>query len=98
MTEVISIIAIIVTVLNLIALFVCISKVKKYQRMYESSLAKFNNTANVKDKFVDLFARLDDVEQKCKDTENVIKEYEEVLGTAIKKIGLVKYDAYDEMR
>lgn len=81
---------------NFITLFIYVNKVKKYQKMYETSLAKFNNTANVKDKFVELFSRLEETEKKCEETKEYCNEMQEKNKTAIKKVGLVKYNAYDD--
>lgn len=72
------------------------NKVKKYQKMYETSLAKFNNTANIKDKFVELFSRLDDTEKRCEETKEYCNKMKEIIDTSIQKVGLVKYNAYDD--
>ena len=71
MENVLIIICFVLILINFVVLYIYMNKVKKYQKMYETSLAKFNNTANIKDKFVELFSRLDDTEKRCEET----KEY-----------------------
>lgn len=94
--NVLAVIGIIIGVINIAVLVLCISKVSKLKKMYDTTLAKFNNTANVKDKFVDLFARLDEVEQKTVDTKVYCEDVEKSMSVALRKTGLVKYNAYDE--
>ena len=64
--------------------------------MYETSLAKFNNTANIKDKFVELFSRLDDTEKRCEETKEYCDKMKDIIDASIQKVGLVKYNAYDD--
>lgn len=96
MENVLAVIGIIIGVINIAVLAVYVSKVSKLKKMYDTALAKFNNTANVKDKFVELFARLDEVEQNSKDVKVYCENIEKSMSVAIRKIGLVKYNAYDE--
>lgn len=96
MENVLAVIGIIIGVINIAVLAVYVSKVSKLKKMYDTTLAKFNNTANVKDKFVELFARLDEVEQKCVDTKDYCENIDKSMNVAIRKTGLVKYNAYDE--
>ncbi len=96
MENVLAVIGIIIGVINIAVLLVYVSKVSKLKKMYDTTLAKFNNTANVKDKFVELFARLDEVEQKCVDTKDYCKSIDKSMNVAIRKTGLVKYNAYDK--
>lgn len=94
--NVLAVIGIIIGVINIAVLVLYISKVSKLKKMYDTTLAKFNNTANVKDKFVELFARLDEVEQKTVDTKVYCENIEKSMSVALRKTGLVKYNAYDE--
>lgn len=96
MENVLAIIGIILGVVNLIVLILYIDKVSKYKKMYDNSLAKFNNTANVKDKFVELFDRLETVEKKCVDTKEYCDTLESNMSSTIRKVGLVKYNAYED--
>lgn len=96
MDNVLIIVCFALVLINFVFLFIYFNKVKKYQKMYENSLAKFNNTANIKDKFVELFSRLDDTEKKCEETKAYCDNMKEIVDTTIKKVGLVKYNAYDD--
>lgn len=96
MENVLAVIGIIIGVINIVVLAVYISKVSKLKKMYDTTLAKFNNTANVKDKFVELFTRLDEVEQKTTDTKVYCENIEKSMSVALRKTGLVKYSAYDD--
>lgn len=96
MDNVLIIICFVLILINFIVLYIYINKVKKYQKMYETSLAKFNNTANVKDKFVELFSRLDDTEKRCQETKEYCDNMKDIIDTSIQKVGLVKYNAYDD--
>lgn len=96
MENILVIICFVLILINFVMLYLYINKVKKYQKMYENSLAKFNNTANIKDKFVELFSRLDDTEKKCQETKEYCDNMKQIVDTAIQKCGLVKYNAYDD--
>lgn len=96
MEKILIIVCFVLVLINFIILFIYSNKVKKYQKMYENSLAKFNNTANIKDKFVELFARLDDTEKKCEETKEYCENMKEIIDDTIKKVGIVKYNAYDD--
>ena len=96
MDNILAIIGITIGIINLFLLVIYINKIAKYKKMYDASLAKFNNTANVKDKFVELFGRLETVEQKCLETKEYCDKLEENMSSAVRKVGLVKYNAYDD--
>lgn len=94
--NILAVIGIIIGVINIAFLALYINKVSKLKKMYDTTLAKFNNTANVKDKFVELFARLDEVEQNALDTKVYCENIEKSMSVALRKTGLVKYSAYDD--
>lgn len=84
------------TVLNFIMLVINTMKVKKYKKYYEKTLAKFNSHENIKDEFQSIYDRLNEVEKVSKDTTETVNIYIDKLKSNISKIGLVKYNAYDE--
>ncbi|MBR5227069.1 MAG: DUF4446 family protein [Clostridia bacterium] len=96
MDSIVAIVSICLCLINLVVLYIYTSKVKKYQKMYEDTLSKFNNTANVQDKFCELFARLAETEEFCEETKKFCEKVLGNLENTIKKVGLIKYNAYDD--
>lgn len=86
----------VVTILNFIMLILNNLKVKRYKEYYEKTLAKFNSHENVKDEFQSIYDRLNEVEKSSCDVLETVRMYSEKSKSNIKKVGLVKYNAYDE--
>ena len=84
------------TLINLILLIINNIKVKKYKVQYDKTLAKFNSTENIKDEFESLYDRLNEVEKASSEMVECVNNFSEKIKANIQKIGLVKYNAYDD--
>ena len=90
------IVMVIITIINYILLMISNKRVKKYKKQYDECLAKFNSRVGIRDEFTSLYERLKTVEDICKSTVDTSMETKELLRADIQKLGLVKYNAYDE--
>lgn len=95
-TNVLIIILSVVTLINLILLAVNNIRLKKYKKLYEKALAKFNSTENINDEFNSLYERLNEAENKVHSSVEGVDMFGEKLSNNVQKIGFVKYNAYDE--
>lgn len=86
----------VVTVLNLILLVINNLKVKKYKELYDKALSKFNSHENIKDEFITLYERLNNVENASKATVDIVNNFSDKIRSNVQKIGFVKYNAYDD--
>ena len=86
----------VMTIVNFVLLIVNNFKVKKFKKLYEKALAKFNSSKNVKDEFQTIYDRLNEVESISRDTVNTVNKFEEKMKNNLQKIGFVKYNAYDD--
>lgn len=84
------------TIANLILLLINNVKVKKYKKLYEKALAKFNSHNNVQGEFNTLYTRLNEVENKSDNTVDIVNNFSEKMKNNVQKIGFVKYNAYDD--
>lgn len=84
------------TILNLVLIIINSKKIQKYRKHYEKALAKFNSRENIMDEFNSIYERLNSVENISKDVIDKVDTYEQKSKSNIQKIGLVKYNAYDE--
>lgn len=96
MEKIIGIISLIIGIANIVLLYIYIRKVNKYQKMYESSLAKFNSTENIKDTFQGLFEKLDSVSNEYSSIQERCNELSKRIDSNISKTGLIRYNAYNE--
>lgn len=85
-----------ITLVNLVLLIINNKKVQKYKKYYEKALAKFNSYENVGDEFNSIYDRLNSVENISKEVLGTIDTYDQKAKSNIQKVGLVKYNAYDE--
>ena len=84
------------SIVNFILLLINNSRIKKYKRYYEKTLAKFNSHENVNDEFNLIYDRIRNVEELSKNTIEIVDKFEEKIKNNVQKIGFVKYNAYDE--
>lgn len=85
-----------INTITLILYLRCNKKIKKSNSLYEKTLAKFNSTENINDEFISIYTRIGNAEKVAEDS---IKKYEELIEKnkmMINKIGLMKYNAYDD--
>lgn len=71
-------------------------KLKKEVKQHDDILHKFNSTENINDEFISIYTRIGNAEKISAES---IKKYEELVEknkSKINKIGLIKYNAYDE--
>lgn len=85
-----------ITSINFILLLVNNSRVKKYKKLYEKALAKFNSKQNIEDDFETLYDRLNEVENISKETVERVDNFRDKMKNNVQKVGFVKYNAYDE--
>ena len=95
-TNILLLVLFVITVVNLILLFVNNYKVKKYKDLYDKALAKFNSHTNILDEFNSIYSRLNEVENKANNTMDSVNNFNEKMKSNVQKIGFVKYNAYDE--
>lgn len=95
-TNILIIVLSIVAVANFVLLIINNIRVKKYKNMYEKTLAKFNSHENVQDEFVNLYERLNKVEEITHNTVDTVNNFSEKIKSNVQKVGFVKYNAYDE--
>lgn len=86
----------IAAIVNMVLLIINNVKVKKYKELYEKTLAKFNSHENIKDEFNSIYTRLNEVENISNYTVDTVNNFSEKIKSDVKKIGFVKYNAYDE--
>ena len=51
----------VIAIVNMILLIISNAKVKKYTKLYEKALAKFNSRENIQDEFNSIYTRLNEV-------------------------------------
>jgi len=95
-TNIMLIVLSILVVLNIILLIINNIKVKKYRKLYEKALAKFNSHHNVNDEFNSIYDRLSEAERKSQEAVEYTNFLSEKIKNNIQKIGFVKYNAYDD--
>jgi len=93
---IISLIAIVLSLISVILLLINNSKVKKYKRLYDKALSKFNSHENISDEFESIYERLNEIERTNSDALERINSFLNKTKTYIQKAGFVKYNAYDE--
>lgn len=71
-------------------------KVKKYKQMFEKTLSKFNSEKGIKNEFLNLYDRIDKLENNEENIKNQITVINEKNKKAINNIKVLKYNAYDE--
>lgn len=86
----------IITITNLVLLWINNIKVKKYKNLYEKALAKFNSHKDIGVEFNTLYERLSEVEKKAIDSVDSVNNLTEKIKSNVQKIGFVKYNAYDD--
>ena len=95
-TNIVIVILAVTTIVNLVLLLINNIKVKKYKKLYDKALAKFNSHHNVQDEFNSIYTRLKEVENISQDTVNIVNNFDEKMKNNVQKIGFVKYNAYDD--
>ena len=86
----------IVIIVNGILLIINNFEVKKYKKMYDKALAKFDSHENVTDEFQEIYRRINEVEKTTKNSVDIVNNFAEKMKNNIQKIGFVKYNAYDD--
>lgn len=89
-------ILIVLSGINTVFLIKNSNKIKSYKALYDEALAKFNSKDNIKDEFTSIYNRIAEAESSCENIINTCKKLENHIKKHIQKIGLVKYNAYDE--
>lgn len=95
-TNIVIVILAVTTITNLVVLIINNIKVKKYKKLYDKALAKFNSHHDVQGEFNSIYTRLYEVEKTSKDTVDTVNNFGEKMKNNVKKIGFVKYNAYDD--
>lgn len=95
-TNIMLIVLSILVVLNTILLIINNIKVKRYRKLYEKALAKFNSHHNINDEFNSIYDRLSEAERKSNEAIEYTDTLSEKIKNNIQKIGFVKYNAYDD--
>lgn len=85
-----------ITSINFICLVINNKRVKKYKKLYEKALAKFNSKQNIEDEFQTIYDRLNEVEKISKETVERVDNFRDKMKSNVQKVGFVKYNAYDE--
>ena len=86
----------ILAVINFILLLINNTKVKKYKKMYEKTLAKFNSRENINDEFQNIYDRINESESISNKAVDKVNALSEKMKSNLQKIGFVKYNAYDD--
>lgn len=71
-------------------------RVKEYKNMYDKALSRFNGKNGVKDEFLNLYDRLEKLEEENNDLRKEIGEIKDKKKKALNNVKLIKYNAYDE--
>ena len=86
----------IISIVNSILVIVNNKRVKKYKKLYEKTLAKFNSKKDINDTFETIYDRLNEVERVSKETVETVDKFRDKMKSNVQKVGFVKYNAYDE--
>lgn len=86
----------VIAIVNMILLIISNAKVKKYTKLYEKALAKFNSRENIQDEFNSIYTRLNEVENISNVTVDTVNKFSDKMKNNVQKVGFVKYNAYDE--
>lgn len=95
-TNITIIVLAVITLINLVLLWINNIRVKKYKNLYEKALAKFNSNEDINIEFNSLYERLNEVEKNAINSVDSVNNITEKIKSNVQKVGLVKYNAYDE--
>lgn len=89
-------IQIIILIIGILYIIKYKEEVIKYKKMYDSALSKFNSKENIEDEFIDIYTRINSIEQISKDIKDKIESINIKSKEYIKQVEVLKYSAYDE--
>ena len=83
-------------VLLLILILIQAARISALKKKYESFM-KGKNAKSLEETFIYRLEKVDELDQKNDNNERILKEMKEQMVSCYQKMGLLKYDALDEM-